>query len=343
MDRAATPRPVTRRLAFTLGAIALGVGLLHVVAWQRLAPLLGLGSAVAAPQAPVQVRHLAAPAAPDQAPAPALLPAPRPAPAKTVAAAPPRAEPAPDPAVLVAAALPAPEANLLVAVGDKPVAGRQDDVPVYRTQPPPATTITYDMQQGRWSGTGDLQWRPAHGGYEARLEGKVAGFKVLTWTSQGGFDAAGLAPVRFTDQRMRKSAQAANFQRQAGKITYSGNEAEFPLLQGAQDRLSWMIQIAAVAEADPRRLATGQRVSMFVSGAKGDADVWSFRVEGPEDVSTGDQTVRAVKLLREPRKAHDTRVEVWLAPSLHHLPVQARLTSEGSTLQLRMLSTQPPS
>jgi hypothetical protein len=317
--------------------------------------LLGVGSAAAAPAAAVQVRSVdLAPAAVPPAEVPAT-PQARPAPAPRVRSAQPLApltpagvpavvpavapEPAPAP-VLVAAALPARDSGTLVAVaGTQP----HDEVPVYRTQAPPAMTLAYDMQQGRWSGTGELQWRPANGSYEARLEGKVAGFKVLTWSSQGGFDHAGLAPVRFTDQRMRKSPQAANFQRQAGKISYSGAEAEYPLLQGSQDRLSWMIQIAAVAEADPKRLATGQRVSMFVTGARGDADVWTFRVEGPEDVVTGEQTVRAVKLLREPRKAHDTRVEVWLAPSLHHLPVQARLSSEGSTLQLRMLSAQPAS
>ena len=104
-----------------------------------------------------------------------------------------------------------------------------------------------------------------------------------------------------------------------------------------------MIQIAAVAAADPKRVAKGARVSMYVVGARGDAESWHFRVLGVEEVSTRDAGVRAVKLLREPRRPHDTKVEVWLAPSLHYMPVRARLTSEGSALDLVMQTSEPAS
>ncbi|MBC7955574.1 MAG: DUF3108 domain-containing protein [Cytophagales bacterium] len=241
--------------------------------------------------------------------------------------------------VLVAAALPAQP-----ALEPTPVSTlAPDDVPVYRTQTPPAMTLNYEMRRGAWSGNGELQWRPTASGYRARLEGRLGGFSILTWASEGSFDAAGLAPVRYTDKRRGKGEQAANFQRQAGKISFSGPSTEYPLLQGSQDRLSWMIQIAAIASADPKRLAQGARVTMYVVGARGDADVWSFVVQGGEDLITGDTTVRTIKLLREPRKPHDTRVEVWLAPSLHHLPARARLTSEGSTLELQLQTAQPAS
>jgi hypothetical protein len=244
----------------------------------------------------------------------------------------------PDP-VLIAAALSSRPSLELTPVTTTPA---DDDVPVYRTRIPPAMTINYTMRRSGITGTGELKWRPSASGYQARLEGRVAGLSILTWASEGGFDTAGIAPVRFTDQRRSKAAIAANFQRQAGKITYSGNPAEFALLEGAQDRLSWMIQIAAIAAADPKRVAPGGRVTLFVSGARGDADPWSFKVQEAEGVRTGESTVPAIKLLREPRKPKgDTRVEVWLAPSLHYLPVRARLTSEGSALDLQMQSAQP--
>ena len=220
-------------------------------------------------------------------------------------------------------------------------AATPDNVPVYRTKAPPAITLNYTMRQGNLSGVGALRWRPSATGYEARLEGKVLGFNILSWVSEGVIDAAGLAPVRFTDQRRNKAALAANFQRGAGKITYSGSPAEFPLLKGSQDRLSWVLQVAAIAEADPQRLAPGAKMVMFVSGARGDADVWSFQVQGVSDVAVGETPTRAIKLLREPRKPHDTKVEVWLAPSLHHLPVRARLSNEGSALELLLQSSQP--
>jgi hypothetical protein len=210
------------------------------------------------------------------------------------------------------------------------------DAPVYRTRIPPPTTLRYALSRGPWNGNGELVWEHQGDRYHARLEGRVAGFKVLTWDSSGAFDAAGLAPTRFTDERRGKAAKAANFQRGAGKITYSGPPDEYPLLPGSQDRLSWMVQIAAIASADPQRVAPGKRVSMFVSGARGDADMWTFQSVGAEPVSIGGSSVPAIKLLRQPRKAHDTRVEVWLDPALHHLPVRARLTSspENETLEL---------
>lgn len=340
-----------RRLAPPLLALAAAVGLLHWMAWEQMAGWLGPEAPSARP--PMQVRTLAPPALlppPAEAPPPvvAAKPAPPPrAPAPTAAPR-PAAEPepaAPEPVVVntdtvvVAAALPADTASLQLT----PIADiSQNDVPVYRTRLPPAMTLGYELTYGRWTGSGELLWRPQGSTYEARLEGRVVGMKVITLASQGGIDAAGLAPVRYTDQRRGRGEQAANFQRKAGKITFSGNPAEFPLLQGSQDRLSWMLQLAAIALAEPKRVATGSRVVLHVVGARGDSDVWAFQVTGSEEVSTPDGAVKTIKLLREPRKPHDTRVEVWLAPSLHYLPVRAKQTTENSHWDLRLQSSQAP-
>lgn len=340
------PTPTAHRPWLRLLAVALGVAALHLALWQGVADSFAAGTVPDRSLPAVQVRTVTPPALVDVQPVAKVIVAKPSPPPRRVPAAEPVAmtepEPLPSPAlpepVLVAAVLPAQP-----SIEPTPVANTPDDVPVYRTQMPPAMTLHYDMRRGALSGTGELQWRPTANGYEARLQGRVAGFSILTWASQGGFDAAGIAPVRFTDQRRGKSEQAANFQRGAGKISYSGPSTEYPLMDGAQDRLSWMIQIAAIAQADPKRVAPGKRVAMFVTGARGDGDVWSFLVQGVEDVSTGDTSVRAVKLLREPRKPHDTRVEVWLAPSLHYLPVRARLSSDDSALDLQLQTAQPTS
>jgi len=221
-----------------------------------------------------------------------------------------------------------------------PVAG---DVPVYHTRMPPPITVRYVISRGPWSGNGELVWECQDTRYHARLEGRVAGFKVITWDSAGQVDDDGIAPLRFTDERRGKSMLVASFQRAASKIVYSGPGTDQPLIPGTQDRLSWMVQIAAIANAEPQRVTTGKRVSMFVSGARGDADVWSFQVVGTENVAIGGRAVPAIKLLREPRKVHDTRVEVWLDPQLHHLPVRARLTSspDNQTLELVRRDSNP--
>ncbi|MEF7617091.1 DUF3108 domain-containing protein [Aquincola sp. MAHUQ-54] len=255
---------------------------------------------------------------------------------------------APPPAVPEAAAeLPAqapeqePVQVAAVTAGDTAEPSEAIDVPVYPTRLPAAFTAHYTLHRGLLSGTGSLRWAPAGDGshYEARLEGSVAGFNVLDWTSTGALDRAGVAPERFLIRRRGRDAQAANFQRGPGKITYSGPSVQYDLPAGAQDRLSWMLQIGGVLNASPQRFGVGSRLSFFVSGARGDADLWHFAVLGLEKVELahGRETL-ALKLLREPRKLRDTRVEVWLDPAQDHRPVRARLSTEGNgdALELRL-------
>lgn len=214
--------------------------------------------------------------------------------------------------------------------------------PLYATQLPPAVTLRYELRRGRLSGSGDLLWRPDGSRYELRLEGSVVGVNVLTQVSEGALAADGLAPVRFTDQRARRAAVAANFEREAGRIRFSGPSHEVPWQPGVQDRLSWMVQLAAVAAAEPARLAAGERIVLQVVGARGDASLWAFRSEGPQTLTLFSTPVETVKLLREPRSAYDTRVEVWLDPARHHLPVRATLGSgEDDRLELRLRDMLP--
>lgn len=231
------------------------------------------------------------------------------------------------------------------ALDSPPLRQPERPVPVYKTRIPPLTTIEYEIRRGGLSGTGELSWRPASGHYEARLAASIAGFTLLTQISQGGFDAAGLAPTRFTDQRVRKAARAANFQRDAGKITFSGPRDEYALAAGSQDRLSWMIQLPAVIAGEPKRAASGGEVVLYIAGARGDVDLWDLRSSGIETIETPSGALQTVKFTRTPRTARDTLAEVWLDPKRHYLPVRARLTQSDSDgaldLVLRELHTSP--
>ena len=189
------------------------------------------------------------------------------------------------------------------------------------------------MQRGSAIGEAELQWSgQPEGRYALRLEGRVAGATLLEWASQGAIDTAGVAPERFAVRRRGRDSQAANFQREAGKITFSGPTHEVPLLPGVQDRLSWMVQLPAIVDAAPERFGAGTHISLFVAGARGDADLWTFNVQGVEML--GD--VPALKLVREPRKLYDTRVEVWLDAADHHMPLRAVQTPVGGGVALDM-------
>ena len=303
-------------------------------AWPQRAP-------APQPASPMQVRALAnAPAAPAEVrlePAPTLAvaapAAPRPAVRQVAAAAPPDSPVVP--AVTKAAALPAPAEAPLAELAT-PLS--EESIPHYRTRLPPAVTLRYDMLRGRYQGNGELQWRPGADRYELRLEGRVAGLTVLTQLSQGGFDEDGIAPLRFTDRRLRRGLAAANFQREAGTITFSGPSSVYPLHAGAQDRLSWMIQLGAIVAAEPALGMPGAKIVVFVSGAHGDAGVWAFRCMGPDAVQSRAGSVAAIRFLREPRGPYDTTVEVWLDPQRHHLPVRAQLRagSNDNSFDLRL-------
>ena len=232
----------------------------------------------------------------------------------------------------------APPAHDPASAGDEPI-------PHYRTQVPPAALLRYDLQRGGLHGSGDLLWRPDGDHYELRLDGRVGPLTVLTQVSSGGFDAAGLAPLRFTDKRLRRPESAANFQREAGKITFSGPATEFALHAGTQDRLSWMLQLAAIVAAEPALRHSGAKVLMGVVGAHADASVWAFRCVGREPVDTAVGAIDSIRYVREPRDPYDTTVQVWLDPQHHFLPVHATQKSgpndEGFSLRLQALAAPP--
>jgi hypothetical protein len=249
---------------------------------------------------------------------------PRPeAPVPLAVAPKPRLEPAPAPEPATAESQPAAD----------------DVIPHYRTQMPGSATLRYQVSRGMLHGSGELQWRPQGDQYELKLESKLGGMTLLTQISRGGFDAEGIAPVRFTDWRVRRSTVAANFQREAGKISFSGSTQELPLEPGVQDRVSWMVQLAAIVAAHPNLRTPGAKVVMHVVGANADASVWAFKCVGNETVETEMGAIDAVKYVREPRGPNDTTAQAWLDSKHHFLPARATLRSgpndEGFELRVR--------
>ena len=328
--------PARRRGAWLLAGLVL---LLHAV-------LLGL-----LPRAPgpgwreqparwVQVRQtftspVSAPSTPSATALPMALPTPS-KPLERAAAAP---APARDEEAATTAAEAPPKPSPELAAEPAPDPGGQT-VPVYTTLPPPPVSLQFEMRRGMAVGQAQMDWRPGEDRYRLTLQGHAVGAPPIGWASQGGFDAAGIAPLRYTESRRGRDVRAANFQRDSGRITFSGPAIEHPLVAGAQDRLSWMLQLAAVLAANPALSEPDAQVSMWVAGSRGDAEVWTFTVQGRValDLPIG-RIDDAVHLLREPRRPYDTQVQVWLDPQRHHLPVQAllrvRATGEGTELRLQ--------
>ena len=283
-------------------------------------------------RSPVGVEQVVVAAAPQ--PAPTVAQARPVAKPRAAARAAPVAEPVAMSSVEAAKALPA----------AAPAPADDDAIPLYRTQLPAATTLRYEVSRGPLHGIGELAWRPQGERYELALDFKLSGLTILSQLSTGSLDATGIAPLRFTDRRARRGTTAANFQRERDKITYSGSASEFALKPGAQDRLSWMLQLAAIVAAEPQLALPGARVVMQVTGARGDAGVWVFHCLGPESVDARGGAIEAIKFLREPREAYDTTIQVWLDPARQHLPVRATQKSgaEDPGYELRLVEVIAP-
>ncbi|HWK83880.1 MAG TPA: DUF3108 domain-containing protein, partial [Caldimonas sp.] len=233
------------------------------------------------------------------------------------------AEPA---AASQSASAPSPAAlSSFLAAGEEPP-------PTYATKLPPPVTLRYEVRRGFFRGTGEIRWQRSGDTYELRLEARIAGLTLLAQTSEGRIDANGLAPLRFVDQRARRAAQAANFRRDSGTITFSGPSTVWPLLPGTQDQLSWMIQLAGIVAAEPDRASVGGRVSMVVVDARGQASVRTLRCVGRESVETAAGRVSAVKFVSDARSAYDSSDEIWLDPEHDFVPAHAtRRNSSGES------------
>lgn len=290
-------------------------------------------------QVQVQVRQITPPqATPDAPPVATTTPAPSAAPPRAAQAdatpeaasdASPDASPANPQAVaqaVVQSTEPAPEPGGVTA-------------PVYATRLPPSTTLRYALRRNGQPGHAELQWQSDGAQYSLRLRNEAAGALNLGSASSGAIDSHGLAPERHTDSRHGRDVRAVNFQRDTARVTFSGPKGEVPLVAGAQDRLSWMLQLAGIAEANPALRTPGSEIEVFVVGTRGDAEVWLCTVVGPEAIELPAGPVpNALHLRREPRRLYDTAVDVWLDPARHHLPVRVQLlvrpTGQATTLLL---------
>ena len=172
----------------------------------------------------------------------------------------------------------------------------------------------------------ELVWRNSGSDYEAGM--RVSAFLLgsRSMSSVGRITPGGLAPTRFSDKS--RSEVAAHFEAGKGKVTFSANTPDAPLLDGAQDRVSVFFQLGGILAASAGQqppLGIGSSVTIYTVGPR-DADTWTFTVEAEEQLSLPAGDMSTLKLTRKPRREFDQKVEIWYAPSLAYLPVRNRIT-----------------
>jgi hypothetical protein len=173
------------------------------------------------------------------------------------------------------------------------------------------------------NGDGQLHWRQDGKEYQAKLELSGPLLPSRSQQSTGHITAQGLAPLRFSDKA--RSEEAAHFERDQGKVSFSSNRPDVALMAGAQDRLSVMMQLGAMIAGKPKNFGPGTTISVQTASTR-EAEVWQFTVEGEETLQLAGGELQAVKLIRSPRKEFDQKIELWLAPALDYAPARLRLT-----------------
>ncbi|RSZ56942.1 DUF3108 domain-containing protein [Massilia atriviolacea] len=318
---------------------------------------------VALLHAPAPVAAPAAPPQPKPAPKPAQKPAqvrPRPAPK----AVPPPPAPLPEatagvdagtvdgaeaPADPAAAPVQASAAEMAPAV-ELAASGTPPEPPVAQAAPaepvkpalkaslPPSAELNFDVARtdrdgGTWSGVSSIAWKQAGGAYTLSMEASVsvlvARVNLVLLTSEGTLGPGGIIPRTTTEKRRGKSQTATHFGGPDGKITFSASERSYPMVAGAQDKASFLMQLAAIGRADSAQFASG--VELFV-GEEKDANPFGFVLVGQEDIDTRMGRMATWHLARPPRPgAYNSRLDIWLAPAHNWYPVQIRNTeSNGS-------------
>ncbi|WP_371439019.1 DUF3108 domain-containing protein [Polaromonas sp.] len=181
----------------------------------------------------------------------------------------------------------------------------------------------------------ELVWKNAGSQYEASMKVSALFIGSRSMTSAGQITPTGLAPIRFADKF--RSEQAAHFEADKGKITFSANTPDLPWIEGAQDRVSVFLQMGGMLAGKPDAFPAGSSITLYTAGPR-DADTWTFTVETEEKLSLPNGEVTALKLTRMPRREYDQKVEVWYAPSLGYLPVRNRITQQNGDFVDQQLS-----
>lgn len=198
---------------------------------------------------------------------------------------------------------------------------------------PPSADLFYKIEARKkgipLGGEAVVNWRAGGGVYSAASSARATFLgKILDNRTEGTIDAFGLAPAQFHEKRFRKDATTAKFDRAARTITFTDGKMSYPLLGGEQDRGSAQWQLAALARAAPDKFVPGSEWKFFVAGRR-DAEEWTFKVIGRENLPTGMGNLPALHFVRLPPAGGSAQhIDLWLAPTHEWYPVKLRIAEE---------------
>jgi len=310
-----------------LWLVALAVSLVHLVAFLAADRLhFGWVPSSIDPSPPIRVEMLsiAPPPPPPSAPPPR-----RPQPPALIPEL-PRASPAPTEQAAEASAAPAPQADPAPAPGIETMTPTAEDLPRQGAIAIEAFWGNYTEGSKIADGFIELNFE-GDDRYSIRLVTKATGWASLfvreplqaeTWGSMG---PGGLKPDGYSHASPRDRNEVIRFDYDEEKIFYSTLKEPLNLLNGTQDRLSFMIQLAWMLKMAPERFSLGEEIRLPMATRRRVEEV-GFFVRSDEDiVLPGGILVPALQLsTHRSQDRFSGRIDVWLDRADRLLPVRIR-------------------
>jgi hypothetical protein len=181
------------------------------------------------------------------------------------------------------------------------------------------------------SGEANVKWQLANvndtQSYSVITETRVILFgKILDASSFGHIDTHGLAPNKFVEKRFGKTESTTFFDHGTKTIRFTESSQTYTIKGGEQDRTSATWQLVTLARATADKFVTGSEWKMFVAGRR-DAEDWSFKVAGTENIATPMGEFSAVHFIKAPPPdSKDQQLEIWLAPKLEWYPIRLKFS-----------------
>jgi hypothetical protein len=189
-------------------------------------------------------------------------------------------------------------------------------------------------------GVATLSWQVYNNRYSLKLEVGVnlivTTFNLYTLSSEGDIGPFGLMPGTSTDERKTKAATAIHFNHFEKTITFSASNKTVSMQDGAQDAASLLLQLAAIGNGNPAQFAPGREFKVQVAEGR-DANEFLFNVIEEEEIESklapANGKLKTIHIVRPPRPGvYNSRLDIWLAPSLSWYPVQIRNTESNGTV-----------
>lgn len=222
------------------------------------------------------------------------------------------------------------------------------------TRPPTSASYLLDVVRKEpqleqpYFGAGEIRWHHDGRHYTMQVEAGIdilfATIRLYSLHSEGTIDESGIKPHLMTETRRNKEAMTTYFNYDSNTLSFPTIDTIIPLSPGAQDKATVLMQLASIGNADPTQFQPGKEIIMQVAEEK-EAHLHQFVVLDQEIIDTKLGQLNAWHIVRPPRLGfYSSRIDIWLAPELHWLPVQVRNTETNgaiTTQTIRHIITGP--